>query len=97
MDLRQIKQLWSYCGGLPVPEYSGNPLGYKFFWSSRGVLLALLNSASYLSGGKQLYVSDQELMGRAKPYFISPAFASVAYPNRLSPSRSFTISRKRRP
>ncbi|KAG2066626.1 hypothetical protein BDR04DRAFT_1136654 [Suillus decipiens] len=77
----KIKQFLSYCGGLPVPECSGNPLGYKFSWSSRGVLLALLNSAAYLSEGKQLDISGNELMGYAKPYFISPAFAFMAYPN----------------
>ncbi|KAG2113397.1 Saccharopine dehydrogenase-domain-containing protein [Suillus discolor] len=71
----KIKQFLSYCGGLPAPECSGNPLGYKFSWSSRGVLLALLNSAAYLSNGKQLDISGTELMGYAKPYFISPAFA----------------------
>ena len=80
----QIKQFLSYCGGLPAPECSGNPLGYKFSWSSRGVLLALLNSASYISGGKQLDITGSELMGTAKPYFISPAYAFVAYPNRNS-------------
>jgi spermidine synthase len=65
-------------------------LGYKFSWSSRGVLLALLNSAAYLSDGAQLDISGHELMGYAKPYFISPAFAFVAYPNRNSvPFREF--------
>ncbi|KAH7886714.1 Saccharopine dehydrogenase-domain-containing protein [Phlebopus sp. FC_14] len=86
----KIKQFLSYCGGLPAPECSGNPLGYKFSWSSRGVLLALLNSASYLSEGKQLDISGSDLMGYAKPYFVSPAFAFVAYPNRNSvPFREF--------
>ncbi|KAF8880288.1 saccharopine dehydrogenase [Infundibulicybe gibba] len=80
----KIKEFLSYCGGLPAPECAGNPLGYKFSWSSRGVLLALLNSASYLADGKRLDISGQELMGYAKPYFISPAFAFVAYPNRDS-------------
>ncbi|EIM87794.1 saccharopine dehydrogenase [Stereum hirsutum FP-91666 SS1] len=80
----KVKQFLSYCGGLPAPECSGNPLGYKFSWSSRGVLLALLNSGSYLSGGKQLDIEGKDLMGYAKPYYISPAFAFVAYPNRNS-------------
>lgn len=80
----KIKQFLSYCGGLPAPECSGNPLGYKFSWSSRGVLLALLNSASYVSGGEQLDIPGSGLMGVAKPYFISPAYAFVAYPNRDS-------------
>ncbi|KAF8435459.1 Saccharopine dehydrogenase-domain-containing protein [Boletus edulis BED1] len=86
----KIKQFLSYCGGLPAPECSGNPLGYKFSWSSRGVLLALLNSASYLSECKQLDIVGSDLMQYAKPYFISPAFAFVAYPNRNSvPFREF--------
>lgn len=80
----KVKQFLSYCGGLPAPECSGNPLGYKFSWSSRGVLLALLNSASYLAKGQQLDIDGKALMGYAKPYFISPAFAFVAYPNRNS-------------
>jgi spermidine synthase len=80
----QIKQFLSYCGGLPAPECSGNPLGYKFSWSSRGVLLALLNPASYISGGRKLDITGSELMGVAKSYFISPAYAFVAYPNRNS-------------
>ena len=82
--LPQIKQFLSYCGGLPAPECSDNPLGYKFSWSSRGVLLALLNSASYISGGKKLDITGSQLMGTAKPYFISPAYAFVTYPNRNS-------------
>ncbi|PPQ71309.1 hypothetical protein CVT24_012035 [Panaeolus cyanescens] len=80
----EIKHFLSYCGGLPAPECSDNPLGYKFSWSSRGVLLALLNNASYYANGQQVTVSGQELMAHAKPYYITPAFAFVAYPNRDS-------------
>jgi saccharopine dehydrogenase-like NADP-dependent oxidoreductase len=47
-------------------------------------LLALLNSASYVSSGKRLDITGSELMGVAKSYFISPAYAFVAYPNRDS-------------
>ena len=86
----KIKKFLSYCGGLPAPECCGNPLGYKFSWSSRGVLLALLNNAAYIDGGKKVEVSGKDLMGHAKPYYISPAFAFVAYPNRDStPFREF--------
>ncbi|KAI0919661.1 hypothetical protein AcV5_001666 [Taiwanofungus camphoratus] len=86
----KIKQFLSYCGGLPAPECSGNPLGYKFSWSARGALLALLNSASYVSRGQQFDISGKDLMGYAQPYFISPAYAFVAYPNRNSvPFREF--------
>ena len=47
-------------------------------------MLALLNSASFLENGKQVDVTGKELMGHAESYYISPAFAFVAYPNRNS-------------
>ncbi|MCJ1304949.1 Saccharopine dehydrogenase [NADP(+), L-glutamate-forming] [Hypocenomyce scalaris] len=80
----KITSFLSYCGGLPAPEASDNPLGYKFSWSSRGVLLALTNTAKYYKDGKIEEVAGPELMGTAKPYFIYPGFAFVAYPNRDS-------------
>lgn len=86
----KVKKFFSYCGGLPAPECADNPLGYKFSWSSRGVLLALLNSASFLEGGKVTSITGTELMASAQPYYISPAYAFVAYPNRDStPFREF--------
>src|SRR5277367_5986807 len=48
----KILSFVSFCGGPPAPEASNNPLGYKFSWSSRGVLLALRNSARYYKDGK---------------------------------------------
>ena len=63
---------------------SGQPLGYKFSWSSRGVLLALGNSARLYSKGDLVEIDGKDLMAHANPYFISPAFAFVAYPNRDS-------------
>jgi saccharopine dehydrogenase (NADP+, L-glutamate forming) len=74
----------SYCGGLPAPEASNNPLGYKFSWSSRGVLLALRNAARYYQDGKIVEIPGPELMNAAKPIFIYPAFAFEGYPNRDS-------------
>ncbi|KAI0168223.1 Saccharopine dehydrogenase [Pestalotiopsis sp. NC0098] len=80
----KIKSFLSYCGGLPAPEASDNPLGYKFSWSPRGVLLALRNAAKYWQDGKVVEVAGPELMATAKPYFIYPGYAFVAYPNRDS-------------
>ncbi|KAI0225199.1 saccharopine dehydrogenase (NADP+, L-glutamate-forming), partial [Massospora cicadina] len=74
----------SYCGGLPAPEASGNPLGYKFSWSSRGVLLALRNDAKYLRDGKVIKVEGSELMRSATRINTLPALAIVGYPNRDS-------------
>ena len=48
------------------------------------MLLALLNSASYLSNSQPVVVQGKELMSHAQPYYISPAYAFVAYPNRDS-------------
>ncbi|KIM74096.1 hypothetical protein PILCRDRAFT_14662 [Piloderma croceum F 1598] len=76
----KIKQFLSY-GGLLIPEFSNNPLSYKFSWSSHGVLLALLNNTSYISNSQIVSVLRTELMSMAKPYFISSAFAFVVYPN----------------
>lgn len=80
----KITSFLSYCGGLPSPQDSDNPLGYKFSWSSRGVLLALRNAAKYYQGGEVVEVAGPDLMATAKPYFIYPGFAFVAYPNRDS-------------
>lgn len=80
----KILSFLSYCGGLPAPEASDNPLGYKFSWSSRGVLLALRNAAKYWQDGKVVEVASKDLMATAKPYFIYPGYSFVAYPNRDS-------------
>jgi saccharopine dehydrogenase (NADP+, L-glutamate forming) len=80
----KITSFLSYCGGLPSPEDSDNPLGYKFSWSSRGVLLALRNSARLWENGKIVDIPGEELMSHAKPYFIYPGYSFVAYPNRDS-------------
>ncbi|KAK4250248.1 Saccharopine dehydrogenase [Corynascus similis CBS 632.67] len=80
----KILSFLSYCGGLPAPEDSDNPLGYKFSWSSRGVLLALRNAGKWWKDGSVVEVTGKDLMKTAKPYFIYPGFAFVAYPNRDS-------------
>ncbi len=51
----------SYCGGLPAPEANDNPLGYKFSWAPRGVLLAARNAAKYRKDGRLVEVPGPEL------------------------------------
>lgn len=81
----KIKSFLSYCGGLPAPEASDNPLGYKFSWSARGMLLALGNTARFLEDGKCREIEGKHLMASAKPYSTGyTGFAFVAYPNRDS-------------
>jgi len=80
----KITSFLSYCGGLPAPESSDNPLGYKFSWSPRGVLLAARNTATVYKDGKKVTTPGPELMSTAKPYLIYPGYAFEAYPNRDS-------------
>jgi len=80
----QILSFLSYCGGLPAPECSNNPLGYKFSWSPRGVLMALRSVASFLENGKVVTIPGSELLRSAKPIFVYPAFAFEGYANRDS-------------
>ncbi|KAJ1737706.1 saccharopine dehydrogenase (NADP+, L-glutamate-forming) [Coemansia sp. Benny D160-2] len=80
----KILSFESFCGGLPAPEASNNPLGYKFSWSARGVLLALRNNARYWQDGKLVEIQGKDLMDSARPIFIYPAFALVGYGNRDS-------------
>lgn len=80
----KILSFLSYCGGLPAPEDSDNPLGYKFAWSPRGFLLAVGNSARFYEDGNIQDIEGSQLMKSAKPYFIYPGYAFVAYPNRDS-------------
>jgi len=48
----EIKSFVSFCGGLPAPEASNNPLGYKFSWSPRGVLLNTISGAQWLHSNR---------------------------------------------
>lgn len=80
----KIVGFWSYCGGLPAPENSDNPLGYKFSWSPRGVLLAARNTAQFYKDGKKETIAGEKLMSSAKSYPIYPGYAFEAYPNRDS-------------
>ena len=80
----KITGFLSYCGGLPAPESSDNPLGYKFSWSPRGVLLAARNTAQFYKDGQKEKIEGKDLMSTAKPYLIYPGYAFEAYPNRDS-------------
>ncbi|KAI9281455.1 saccharopine dehydrogenase [Sporodiniella umbellata] len=81
----KLTEFISFCGGLPAPEDSNNPFGYKFSWSARGVLLALKNVARYLEDGKVVEVSGTDLMDSARKLNTGyPGFAFVGYGNRDS-------------
>ncbi|KAH7198719.1 saccharopine dehydrogenase [Fusarium flagelliforme] len=82
----KVLEFYSYCGGLPAPEASDNPLRFKFSWSPRGALLSQLNSATFLKDRKVVEVPNKDLMDSAVPYHILDGYSFLAYPNRDSTS-----------
>ncbi|XP_018397271.1 PREDICTED: alpha-aminoadipic semialdehyde synthase, mitochondrial [Cyphomyrmex costatus] len=88
-DIRQaggkIESFVSWCGGLPAPECSSNPLRYKFSWSPRGVLLNTLSPAKYLHEGQEVEIAGGgDLMSTVQDLDFLPGFALEGYPNRDS-------------
>ncbi|KAF6837489.1 saccharopine dehydrogenase [Colletotrichum plurivorum] len=80
----KVREFYSYCGGLPAPEASDNPLRFKFSWSPRGALLSQQNSATFLKDGKQVTIDSRDLMASARPYHVMDGYSFLAYPNRNS-------------
>ncbi|KAI9146443.1 Saccharopine dehydrogenase-domain-containing protein [Paraphysoderma sedebokerense] len=80
----KITSFVSWCGGLPAPENSDNPLGYKFSWSPKGVLLAALNSAVYKWDNTMHNIPGKDLLLNAKEASIYKGFAFEGLANRDS-------------
>jgi saccharopine dehydrogenase-like NADP-dependent oxidoreductase len=74
----------SWCGGLPAPEASDNPIGYKFSWSPKGVLLAGKNPARFLRDGQLVEVPGEELFDNFWTVQIQGLGDFECYPNRDS-------------
>ncbi len=80
----EIRSFRSYCGGLPAPDANDNPLGYKFSWSPRGVILAGRNSARYLENGRVVEVPNSRLFATHSLIWVEGLGDLEAYPNRDS-------------
>ncbi len=80
----RITTFVSYCGGLPAPDANTNPLGYKFSWSPRGVIMAGKNPAHYLWDGKEIHIPGDELFDNYWPVEIPGLGTFEGYPNRDS-------------
>ncbi|NWS98178.1 AASS protein, partial [Mionectes macconnelli] len=75
----------SFCGGLPAPEHSDNPLRYKFSWSPQGVLLNTVQSATYLKDGEIINIpAGGALLDSVTPMDFFPGLNLEAFPNRDS-------------
>lgn len=80
----KVTSFVSFCGGLPAPECSDNPLRYKFSWSPKGVLMALLNPARYLMDGKIVDIKPGKVVDNLYPIDFMPGFNLIGFPNRDS-------------
>jgi saccharopine dehydrogenase-like NADP-dependent oxidoreductase len=74
----------SYCGGLPAPEANTNPIGYKFSWAPRGVLVAATHPGHYLEDGRLVDVPGDELFAEPELVDVPGAGEFEGYPNRDS-------------
>jgi saccharopine dehydrogenase-like NADP-dependent oxidoreductase len=80
----EIEEFYSLCGALPAPEAATNPLGYKFSWSPKGVVMASRNNAQYLKKGKKVDIEPVKLF-RDRFEMDFPGVGELeVYPNRDS-------------
>lgn len=81
----KIESFISWCGGLPAPECSANPLRYKFSWSPRGALINTLSPAKYYHNGQVVEIAGGgDLMSAVQSLDFLPGFALEGFPNRDS-------------
>ena len=80
----RIVSFTSNTGGLPAPDANDNPMGYKFSWAPRGVVLAGKNPARFLKDGVSIDVPGPELFAHHWPCAIKGFGTLEVYPNRDS-------------
>ncbi|XP_038067093.1 alpha-aminoadipic semialdehyde synthase, mitochondrial-like isoform X1 [Patiria miniata] len=87
----KIRFFDSWCGGLPAPEHSENPLRYKFNWSASASVGAIMRDAKYLKNGEEVYIPPGMLMEESNVQEINflPGFNLEGYFNRDSTSYIF--------
>nr|XP_020822023.1 alpha-aminoadipic semialdehyde synthase, mitochondrial isoform X2 [Phascolarctos cinereus] len=79
-----IESYVSFCGGLPAPEHSDNPLRYKFSWSPVGVLMNILQPAKYLLNGEVIETGGPSFLDYVTAMDYFPGLNLEGYPNRDS-------------
>ncbi|XP_054475629.1 alpha-aminoadipic semialdehyde synthase, mitochondrial [Anoplopoma fimbria] len=80
-----VESYSSFCGGLPAPECSDNPLRYKFSWSPYGVLLNTISPAIFLRDNQVVSIpAGGALMESSSPMDFFPGFNLEGFPNRDS-------------
>lgn len=79
----KITSFRSITGGLPAPQSNDNPMGYKFSWSPKGVILAGTNAAQFLEDGKKVEIKSGDLFNHYWPMTVE-GMELESYPNRDS-------------
>ncbi|KAK5901654.1 hypothetical protein CesoFtcFv8_006996 [Champsocephalus esox] len=80
-----VESYSSFCGGLPAPECSDNPLRYKFSWSPYGVLLNTISPAIFLQDDQVVQIpAGGSLMESSTSKDFFPGFNLEGFPNRDS-------------
>ncbi len=80
----RIVRFLSSCGGFPAQDSNTNPWGYKFSWSPRGVLHAMLQPGRYLDEGEEVTIPAGEAVAHAWPMALDHEGVYEVYPNRDS-------------
>lgn len=80
----KVEEFYSITGALPDPDVVDNPLGYKFSWSPKGVILASKNDAQYLKDGKEVHVEPAKLFQDIFEFNFPGVGVLDVYPNRNS-------------
>jgi saccharopine dehydrogenase-like NADP-dependent oxidoreductase len=80
----KVVHFYSFCGGLPAPQYNDNPYGYKFSWSPKGVVLASKNPAKFLENGKEIEIEGVDLFANFRTEEVEGLGTFEVYANRNS-------------
>ena len=78
----RVISLDSYGSGLPSFESNNNPMGYKFSWDPRTVLVAAQTAAAYLKNGKRIEVPGDKLFEHFWYVDIDGLGVFESYPNK---------------
>jgi len=80
----RIIRFFSACGGFPAQDANTNPWGYKFSWSPRSVLSAMLQPARYLDCEREVEIAAGEAVSRSWPMALDDEGIYEVYANRDS-------------
>ncbi len=81
-DNGMVVSFQSYCGGLPALESNTLPLGYKFSWSPRAVVMAGKNNGQFLKDGDVVFIPSKDLFRNYEIIDIEGSGSFEAYTNR---------------